>query len=183
MKLQGTRDSVYKSRTKMGKPNERCSFHTYFGCIQPRTTPPHGRCAAPLGLSVTVRRWTAIVWDWVTSPSYHFLPPPRTSWQQQGLMASENDVGDDNYGDVIIFPVFIVLVATSPVGPHRRWHAIVQRRWRQALFCFLLFVSGFAPCDVVPPSSSGTDQRLVIIVVHALLIREPRRVRANIQRV
>ena len=30
-------------------------------------------------------------------------------------MASENDVGDDNYGDVIIFPVFIVLVATSPI--------------------------------------------------------------------
>jgi hypothetical protein len=61
-------------------------------------------CAAPLVLSVTVRRWTAIVWDWVTSPSYHFLPQPRTSWQQQGLMASENDVGDDNHGDVIIGP-------------------------------------------------------------------------------
>ena len=64
-------------------------------------------------------RWTAIIWGWVTSPSYHFLPPPRTSWPQQGLTASENDVGDDDYGDVVIFPVFVVLVATSPVSPHR----------------------------------------------------------------
>ena len=166
MKLQGTRDSVSKSRTEMGKPKTKSVlFIRIMAAFSP--VPHHRMCSATvimpldshrLGLGyLSIIPFSSSASDVVAAARIDGIRKRRRRRQLRRC----------HHLSCICCPRRHEPRQSAP------WHAIIQCRWRQALFCFLVFVSGFAQCDVVPPSSSGTDHRLVVVVVHALIIREP----------
>jgi len=168
MKLQGTRDSVSKLRTEMGKPETKSVL---FVRIMAAFSPvPHRRmCSAAVITPLDSHR---------LGLGYLSVIPFSSSASDVVAGARIDDIRKRRRRQQLrrCHHLFCICCPRRH-EPHQSapWHTIIQRQWRQVLFCFLVFVSGFAQCDVVPPSSSGTDHRLVVVVVHALIIHVPRR--------